>query len=76
MNAGTVWHQVGALRRTELRSREAIGRDLAGGNAALVDVKESFGLEEEDGAEAVVVDSDGRVVRFVGDSTGGGKSLG
>lgn len=76
MIAGTVWHQVGALRRAEVWFDEAIGRDLVGGNAVLVDVKESCGLEEEDGAEAVVVDSDGRVARFVGDSTGGGKSLG
>ena len=74
--AGGVWHQPGDLCRMEVGSRDGVGRIL-GGSAVLVAVEDCFGLE--DGAElavVVVVDSEERVVLFVGDSTGGGKSLG
>jgi hypothetical protein len=39
-------------------------------------LEESFGLVEDGGANVVVVVSEERVVRFMGDSTAGGKSLG
>lgn len=74
--AGTVWHHPGDLRRMRVGSRDGVGRIL-GGNAVLVAIEDCFGLE--DCAEPVVVlvvDSEERVVLFVGDSTGGGKSLG
>jgi hypothetical protein len=39
-------------------------------------LEESFGLVEDGGANVVVVVSEERVVRFMGDSTAGGESLG
>lgn len=74
--AGGVWHHPRVLRRIGVCSRDDVGRILVGGRAVLVDMENCFGLV--DCAEFVVVDedSDERVVLFVGDSTGGGKSLG
>lgn len=75
--AGGVWHHPRVLRRMGVCSRDDVGRILVGGRAVLVDMENCFGLV--DCAEFVVVvdeDSDERVVLFVGDSTGGGKSLG
>jgi hypothetical protein len=52
-----------------------IGVVEAGGDV-LFGLEESFGFVEDGGANIVVVVSEERVVRFMGDSTAGGKSPG
>jgi hypothetical protein len=49
---------------------------LEAGGDVLFDWEESFGIVVDGGANVVVVVSEERVVRFMGDSTAGGKSLG
>jgi hypothetical protein len=46
------------------------------GGGIFVDLEESLGFVDGGGANVVVVVSEERVVRFMGDSTAGGESLG
>jgi hypothetical protein len=46
------------------------------GGGLFSDLEESFGIVEDGGANVVVVVSEERVVRFIGNSTAGGEPLG